>query len=62
MEVTFENFVLGCMLSASIREIDKIVALAIALDEIVEMCERKGVENEDPKNYQIEGFMIEQTK
>ncbi len=53
MEVTFENFVLGCMLSASIREIDKIVALAIALDEIVEMCERKGVENEDPKNYQI---------
>jgi hypothetical protein len=53
MEVTFENFVLGSMLSAALGEVDKIVALAISLDEIVEICERKGMDNVDPKNYQI---------
>lgn len=35
MEGTFLNFVPGCMLSQVFKEIDKIVSLSIAMDEVI---------------------------
>lgn len=62
MEGTFLNFVPGCMLSQVFKEIDKIVSLSIAMDEVIEICERKGLEHEDPNNFELLPFMIEHVK
>ena len=53
MQVAFINYIPGCLLNNVIKQIDKLVALAISMDQVIEICQKKGLENEDPKNYVI---------
>ena len=48
MEVVLSNYVPNCLLTNSLKEIDKIVVLTLVLDEVIELCEKKGSEKEDP--------------
>ena len=59
LEVVISNYVPACLLTNCLKEIDKIVVLTLVLDEVIEICEKKGSEKEDLKNLSIEPYMIE---
>jgi hypothetical protein len=57
MEVAFLNYIPGCTLLRSLFEVEKVVALALALDEAVEVCERRGAELEGDKLFELQPYM-----
>ena len=59
MEVVLSNYVPNCLLTNSLKEIDKIVVLTLVLDEVIELCQKKGSEKEDPENFILEPYVVE---